>query len=242
MSIVNRDLYNVIYWKDKGFYSWKGKTFVQVTSSIQKNNGYKPITNDNISALFKPSPLKIYRREFASTQSLSNTYPEFSVSVPSSTPPLLQNKNIPCNSRTSIKIDELNQPNGYFIYDTPNNTGINNVLEINLPNSKYELNTPYCNTKTNCLSQESNALKRVRSAGMNRTKYNSCTNSDSYNANTSQYLKSRHKTFDQNQFVYKNQVAPSYFKPNNTVFKKDGGVESSSYITLTKKKNETNFL
>lgn len=206
MAKINRDLYNTISWKEKGFFSWKDKTFAQVTSSIQKNKGDIPIIDGNISALFHPNPLKIYRREIASQK--INT----------------------CNPRTSIRIDEINQPNGYLIYNTVNQTGINNFIDINLTSNKHELNTPSCNTKTNCMSQESIALKRVRSAGMNRTKYNSCTNSDSYNANTNQYLKSRNKTFQQNQFVYKNQVTPSYSKPNNTKFHKEGSVDASSLI------------
>lgn len=207
MSKVNRNLYNNIFWKDKGFFSWKGKTFNQVTSMIQKNKGVLPT---NIKTLFHPMPLKIYRREIASQTMTS------------------------CNPRTSLTLDELNRPNGYLIYNTPNTKGLNGTLDISLTTNKYELNTPSCNTKTNCLSQTNNALRRVRSAGMNRKKYNSCTNSDAYNANTEQYLKSRNMSFHKNQFVYKNQVQPSYFKPNNREFKQQGGVESSSFINKVK--------
>ena len=210
MSKINRDVYNSLFWEDKGFFSWKGKTFVQVSSSSQKNAGLKSIQNKNISSIFHPNPLKIYRREIGS-----------------------QTMQI-CNPRTSVKIDELNRPNGYLLYNTMTNKGMNNTLDIQSTTNKYELSTPSCNTKTNCLSQQNNALKRVRSAGMNRTKYNSCTNSDSYNADTSQYLKSRHKSFQQNQFVYKNQVEPSFFKPNNKKFTQDGGVDASSHINRVK--------
>ena len=206
MSKINRDVYNYIFWEDKGFFSWKGKTFVQVSSSIQKNAGLKSIQNKNISSIFQPNPLKLYRREIGS-----------------------QTMQI-CNPRTSVKIDELNRPNGYLLYNTMTNKGMNNTLDIQSTTNKYDLSTPSCNTSTNCLSQQNNALKRVRSAGMNRTKYNSCTNSDSYNADTSQYLKSRHKSFQQNQFVYKNQVEPSFFKPNNKKFTNNGGVDASSLI------------
>ena len=211
MTFINKDVYHSIFWKDKGFFSWKGKTFTQVTSFIQKNKGLTPIINNSnkktdISALFHPNPVKLYRREIASSI----------ISV--------------CNPRTSTRIDEINRPNGYLLYDKSSNKGIQNVLDIQQTTNKYDLNVPSCHTKTNCFSQESNALRRVRSAGMNKKKYNSCTNSDSYNADTTQYLKSRNKTFDQNQFVYKSQVTPSYFKPNNTKFKQEGGVDSSSLI------------
>ena len=212
MSKINRNVYNSLFWKEKGFYSWKGKTFTQVTSSIQKNKGLTSIstTNKNISALFHANPLKLYRREIAS-----------------------QDIKI-CNPRTSVKIDELNRPNGYLLLDKTNNKGIQNVIDIQTTTNKYDLNIPACHTSTNCFSQENNALQRVRSAGMNRKKFNSCTNSDSYNANTTQYLKSRHKTFNQNQFTYKNDVAPSYVKMNNKKFMKEGGVESSSLINRKK--------
>jgi hypothetical protein len=212
MSKRNNDLYNSIFWKDKGFFSWKGKTFTQITSSIQKNKGQTPITttNKNISALFHPNPLKIYRREIAS-QTIAT-----------------------CNPRTSIKIDEINRPNGCLLNQQTKGKGIPIVLDIQQTTNQYDLNAPSCHTSTKCLSQENNALRRVRSAGMNRTKYNACTNGDAYNANTSQYLKSRHKTFDQNQFVFKHEVAPSYFKPNNTKFKQEGGVDASSLINRKK--------
>ena len=210
MTILNEDLYNSIYWKNKGFISWKGKTFVQLTTSIQKNKGIKSISDNNISSLFKANPLKLYRREI-----VSNTINS-------------------CNQRTSVRIDELNRPNGYLIYKEKNNTGINNVLDIQLTTNSYQLSTPSCSTENNCLSQEMNALRRVRSAGMNTKKYNSCTNSDEYNTNTSQYLKSRNKSFDKNQFVYKNSITPTYYKPSNQKFSQDGGVDSGSHINRLK--------
>ena len=67
---------------------------------------------------------------------------------------------------------------------------------------------------------------------MNRKSYNSCTNSDVYNANTSQYLKSRNKSFQKNQFVYKGQ--DSVFKPSNVKFKQQGGVDAGSQINRLK--------
>jgi hypothetical protein len=90
------------------YFSWKGKTFNQVISSIQNNN--KLINNIGLSELFKPLPLKIYRREIASTI------------------PLI------CNSRISSSIDIINQPNGTLVSSDNNYTGngLVNILDINI--------------------------------------------------------------------------------------------------------------
>ena len=42
------------------YISWKGKTFGQITSSIQKNEN---TSNMEGKLLFQPPPLKIHRRE-----------------------------------------------------------------------------------------------------------------------------------------------------------------------------------
>jgi len=68
------------------YYSWKGKTFNQITTAIQKNSGTISLQENNIRNLFLSRPLKIYRREIATTTIK------------------------PCNIRTSVKIDELNMP------------------------------------------------------------------------------------------------------------------------------------
>jgi hypothetical protein len=74
--------------------SWRGKTFQEVSSQIQRNAGLHPTQSDNTN-LFLPNPLKIYRREIGTT---------------------------PCHSRTSLKIDVLNQPNGYTLKPHPDGT------------------------------------------------------------------------------------------------------------------------
>ena len=68
-------------------YSWKGKTITQLMSSIQKNKNNTILTKINLD---KSQPLKIYRKEIAST-------PIHSV------------------QRTGISIDEFNSPNGSII-------------------------------------------------------------------------------------------------------------------------------
>lgn len=196
----NPDLYYSNDYKDLGFFSWKGRTFTQITSQIQKNKG-------TINNIYKATPSRLYRREIAVQTSV-------------------------CNPRTSLKIDEFDRPNGYLISQIPNNTGIKSVVDIIYSTNTTDHPNPSCSKYTNCFSQENNALRRVRSGGMNRKTYNSCTNSDSYNNDTAQYLKSRNKTFEKNQFVYKSQ--DSVFKPSNMKFKQQGGVDAGSQINRVK--------
>jgi hypothetical protein len=198
------------------YYSWKDKTFSQVTSSIKKNIGTIPQKYNNITNYFLANPLKIYRREIATSQ-------------------------ISCNSRTSVKIDELNRPNGYLVYNSDNTTGINMPLDMNLINSNYELNTPMCNNSLSCFNPASNALKRVRSSGMIPKKLNLGLNNDQYCTNTNQYLTSRNKTFQQNQYNYlkydnhcNTGYIPIVYKPNNSQFAQQGAVDSSALISRLK--------
>lgn len=176
---------SVLHIKSKPYFAWKGKTFVQVTTALQKNTGTIPTTNKNIQNLFHPTPLKLYRREIAST-TVSN-----------------------CNPRISLSIDEINSPNGYLVYNSNNNNGMNTTLDINMTTNKYELPTSFCNSSTNCMNHANNARKRVRSSGMVSKKFNPAKNNDQYYTDTTQYLKSRNRTFEQNQFNYIRQGDPT---------------------------------
>jgi hypothetical protein len=137
--------------------------------------------NSSTHNLFKSRPIKVFRREIASIQN-----------------------NAHCNVRTSVSIDELNRPNGYLVYSTNENNdkGLVNVLNLELPNSTYELSTPSCNTQNACFNQQANALRRVRSSGIITKKFNPATNNSVYYTDTNQYLKGRNKKFEQNQFNY----------------------------------------
>jgi len=174
--------------------SWKGKTFNQITTSIQKNKALIGVKGGSEN-LFKSRPLKVYRREIAS---ITN--------------------NQHCNVRTSVSIDELNRPNGYLVYSTNvnNDKGLVNVLDIQLPNSNYELSTPSCNTNGACFNQQANALRRVRSSGIITRKVNPATNNSVYYTNTNQYLKGRNKNFEQNQFNYLRSGDPTV-KPGSNI-------------------------
>lgn len=178
--------------------SWKGKTFNQITTSIQKNKALIGMQNSSVN-LFKSRPLKIYRREIASI-----------------------NNNKHCNVRTSASIDELDKPNGYLVYSTNvnNDKGLVNILDLQLPNSTYELSTPSCNTKNSCFNQQANALRRVRSSGIITKKFNPATNNNVYYTNTNQYLKGRNKNFEQNQFNYLRYGDPTV-KPGSSVSQKN---------------------
>lgn len=168
--------------------SWKGLTFSQIHSSIQKN-GQIDSNISNVRNLFSARPLKIYRREIASTTS-----------------PV-------CHSKYSLKIDIFNRPNG-----TINNTAASNVndlaniMDITLPNNT-------CEQYTNCsvvLSPAENAKNRVRSSGMNKRKFNEGRNNDTYYTSSSQYLSSRNRTFAQNQYNYIRQ-GDSTAKPGTSL-------------------------
>jgi hypothetical protein len=168
--------------------SWKGQTFNQIHSSIQKN-GQQMTGNPR---LYAANPLKIYRREIAST------------------------KDATCNnSYGSLKVDVFNRPGG-----TINNTSAHvvndlvNVLDNTLPNNtceKYEYSE--CSV---VLTPAQNARNRVRSSGMIKRKFNEGRNNDTYYTSSSQYLTSRNLTFAQNQYNYIRQ-GDSTAKPGTSL-------------------------
>jgi len=162
------------------YIPWKGKTFTQITSSIKKNNPSNDTVNGNL--LFIPQPLKLYRREIG-TQSQP-----------------------PSNERISSKIDIFDQPNGYLVVDKDqscNCDGIENTLDITLTNNKTELPGTCTALTTNvCMDPATNARRRVRSAGMFQQKINYNSVPEPYCTTSYQYLATRGRTFDQNQYNY----------------------------------------
>jgi len=154
--------------------SWKGETFEQITSTIRKNKREGTISGRN---LFKRQPLEIYRREIA------NGSPN-------------------CNSRTSVSIDLLNMPNGSIINSkSANKNGLVNTLDIHLTNNKTEI-PGSCSAECDIGSPQKNALSRLRSSGMIKKNFDPANNKSKYYANANQYLNSRSKTFQQNQYNY----------------------------------------
>lgn len=91
--------------------SWKGNTFNQISSSIQKNGQLS--TGENI--FLKTKPLKHYRREIANIVNPS------------------------CGSNASIRIDIVNRPSGTIINSIATNKGgLENSIDITLPNNTCE--------------------------------------------------------------------------------------------------------
>ena len=161
--------------KDVSF-SWKGRTFNQVTSLIKKNKSVSDDTYIDYS-YFLPRPLKIYRREIVT--SADDT----------------------CSSKISTSIDLLNMPGGSIVNSASSaHNGLPNNLDINLTTNKYELGE--CNTSTNCNNPQYNALRRVRSSGIIKKQFDISKNNDTYATSTNQYLVSRNRTFSQNQYKY----------------------------------------
>ena len=157
-------------------FHWKGKTFNQITTVFQQNQNSTILSKYNLRLA---QPLKIYRKEIASTPSLS------------------------C-SRQQISIDELSRPNGYIISNAQTQHGLVETLDFNLTSNTTELPGTCSSFSSNsvCLTPAKNALNRVRSSGNLKKAYNVNRNNDTYYTSAKQYLESRNKLFAQNQFNY----------------------------------------
>jgi len=154
--------------------SWKGETLEQITTSIRLNKRDGSVSERN---LFIPQPLKHYRREIAS-------------------------KDQTCNPRTSLSIDLLNAPNGSIINSRASDrNGLVNTLDINQTTNKTEI-PGSCDAECAIGTPQTNALSRVRSSGMIKKNYDPANNKSKYYTNAGQYLNSRSKTFQQNQYNY----------------------------------------
>lgn len=160
------------------YTKWKGKPLIHITAGLKLNK------NIGGSNPFRPQPLKIYRKEIAST--------------------ILDHPNV---SQTCMSIDDINMPGGYTT--TTSNTNINGLTmtldskEANFTNnSTYHGTCAALSTQGVCLTVENNAKRRVRSAGMSRPKFSNNTQGNLYSSDTKQYLMSRNKTFAQNQYNY----------------------------------------
>jgi len=176
---------------------WKGKTFNQVVASLQKNT-YSFDRLDS-SILRRPLPLKLYRKEVASNSDEINK-----------------------SQRVAVKINDINSPNGHFISAISNSIpNVNNVLtttlDINYVNNRTE-HPDTCKALSGvpCMVTETNAKKRVRSAGMYSKKKEDHNNDSIYYSSTRNYLVSRSKTFDQNQYHYFRNGDNKNDKPGQT--------------------------
>lgn len=169
------------------YIPWKGKTFTQITSSIKRNTNKNNYSN-GIRNMFLANPLNIYRREI--------------VTAPAT-----------CNPRTSLSIDEFNRPGGSVINTASQNpNGLVNTIDDTLPNNT-------CEEPGTCfkfLSPSDNARRRLRSSGMIPKKFDTSRNNDQYYTSSNQYLVSRNRTFQQNQYNFIRQ-GNSTSKPGDSL-------------------------
>jgi len=227
--------------------TWKGKTFGQITSSIQKNENSAAKMEGRL--LFMPPPLKIYRREVVTAPLKSQS------------------------AKLSTSIDILNQPGSYLVVPTDNDCeckGTMQTVDTKIPNNTtdtYEC----CNSKS-FLDPATVARRRLRSSGVIKNTPPSTVTTAPYCTTSKEYLSTRGKTFDQNQYHYLKEGNPlskpgapgskdnkyalnndgnvycpdnpsfyveTHYKPTNYKYSQDGGVSSSArtsrlnYNTIT---------
>ena len=250
--------------KSKTHFHWKGKTFSQVSSTIQKNT--RSETAKPESFFFRALPNKIYRREILSIDNQKGARDEDS------------------------KISQTMDIPGGTIVNTSSSTlceGILGTIDLNFDESKTAM---HCRSDCNSylendsvqrnskyiqsLSLQDNARRRVRSSGMMRPRFKENKNGElDHYASSAQYLHSRNKTFKQNQFnnlrignssaipgsaasqdnIYASNTiqycdstssmtnfVPVYYKPNNPKFAKQGAVDAGCHMTRLKNDTITN--
>lgn len=159
---------------------WKGRTFQQLSSSIKQNAPtYSTTTAISPILLRRALPLKIYRRELAS-------------------------ESTNCNPRTSL-LYQFDNPGQTIVTQYSTSNGLATTLDFNYENNKCQHPPNPISSDTSCsafLSQENNAKRRVRSAGMVHRKFDINTNNDNYYTNTNQYLTARNRTYQQTQYFH----------------------------------------
>lgn len=220
------------------YIAWKGQTFQQVTSTLQRN---VPRSDNNmIMTKNMRNPLNLYRREIVTTAGTT------------------------CN-RSSVTIAEtMDRPNGAITLTSPTTLGgAHTTLDINLTSNTTE-RPGTCSGFTSpagmCQDQASNALRRVRSAGMIKRNTSAVPK---YFTDKQQYLANRGLGYQQNEFHFlrtdvannptvkpgssadsvnntfygnvslqhcpnNNKYIPSYYKPNNPGYAQQGGVSASA--------------
>jgi hypothetical protein len=173
------------------YISWKGKTFSQISASLRRNGLFNSSSSNIIPTLaLKAQPIKIYRKEIAS--------------IPLNS----------CNPRTSIKLSTFETPGNNIVNSSVKPSkynGLTNTIDSLLPSNSGEFPGSGCDDafsgtslENKCLSTQNNALRRVRSSGIIKRKFNTDTtiNNLTYYTNSNQYLDSRNKTFEQNEFHF----------------------------------------
>lgn len=150
--------------------NWKhgDNTFSQISAGIKYNN---VSVIDYNEAYFRALPLKIYRKEIATSKPTGN-------------------------ERTNGRIFDFSRPGGTITTKSTDCLGISNtqVITNNSVDNGCDNNTEKCSV---FLSADENARRRVRSSGMVRKKYTN-NNTSTYFTNTMQYLESRNLSYKSN--------------------------------------------
>jgi hypothetical protein len=166
----------------------------------------------------RAQPVKHYRREIASINGITHG-----------------------NPRISMNINEMTSPNGYLVIRSgdPKCTGVHSTLDFTLTSNANETT---CKTAATCVAD--NARTRVRSAGMIVKNYNLNRNNDKYYTSTQEYLKSRNRSFQQNQFNYLRKgyssVTPGNSKSFSNVYS-GNGLSHCPLVTINSSLNNNTF-
>lgn len=195
------------------YISWKDQVFYQISSFIRENKNNTSILS--VNQLMKPMPLKLYRREIASS--------------------LPQSAYSGCSNRNSQSIDLFNMPGSTIISET--NSCKNGLVNF-IDNQVRE----YTSTNCNINMPDVDARRRVRSAGMIRKKYDPTKNNSTYCTDRNQYLVSRNLTFSQNQYHFIRQgnstVKPGSALSSNNLYSPNGISHCiQPYISLANNNN-----
>jgi len=172
--------------------SWKGRTFNQITSYIRKNGGVNSALNVGTN-IFNRLPLKIYRRE---------------IGIPTETN---------CKQGHAMRLDLLNAPGGTITNSAVNAGGLVNTIDFNLTENTSERPGSSCDSVcASTGSSQSNALRRLRSGGMIKKQFDLSTSKQTYYTNSQQYINSRNRGFNQNQFYY-TRLGETSSKPGDSL-------------------------
>uniref|UniRef100_A0A6C0CPF4 Uncharacterized protein n=1 Tax=viral metagenome TaxID=1070528 RepID=A0A6C0CPF4_9ZZZZ len=252
--------------KSRVNFQWKGRTFSQITSILQKNDRNNHTVKSK-KTFFKALPNTGYRREIITNiNNTKNIHSSISLLMDTPGSTIVNGNCSEC----------IGNPNTLEIQQD-NNDGARPCSACDV--SLTEGNPEYKNSKyLHSLSQQDNARRRVRSSGMAKPRYDINKNGrlESF-MSSKQYMHSRNKTFSQNQFnnirigdssvtaghsnTLDNKYAsntiqhcdgnsdsmtkyvPIYYKPSNSKFAHQGSVDSSArllrlkYDTITKTGN-----
>ena len=223
------------------YFPWKGKTFSQITATLRRNGLFdSSITDITPKMSLRAGPIKLYRKEIAS--------------IPLNS----------CNPRTSVQVFDFETPGNNIVNSKLSelySNGIQNTLDPNLPNILGEYPGSACDScfpKTDledrCLSVENNALRRVRSSGIIKRKFTTDTNVNNlrYYTNTNQYLDSRNKRYEQNDFHFLRvgdvssvpgtaAATPNVYASNTIAQCKGGDPLTSAYVPVYYKPSNSKF-